>query len=250
MLRALLYNHTLTVSNEVPSLPQYLGIMWGLEDLLEAVSSGEEPYIDIGPDLKGGFEAAKETLTKWGNLTLENDIYYAAHVLDPRIKLTLIKEQYGDQADEVIERVKAYFKRQYPAQSSTPASHIQQHKSDFERYFNDLVITSYEPCEDWCLQWWKANEFQYKQVAVAARDLLAIPSAEVDVERLFSEGRDTLGIHRMALDVDTIRMVRLMKSYYDQIDKKKRLLAEKEQAEHTAVYGVRLNSFISGRTTC
>lgn len=84
-------------------------------------------------------------------------------------------------------------------------------------------------------------------MAVAARDLLAIPSAEVDVERLFSEGRDTLGIHRMALDVDTIRMVRLMKSYYDQIDKKKRLLAEKEQAEHTAVYGPRIVATVANK---
>jgi len=74
-------------------------------------------------------------------------------------------------------------------------------------------VTAYEPCEDWVLKWWKANAFHYQQVAVAARDLLAIPYAKVDVERLFSKGRDILGIRRMALGTDTMRMVMLMRSH-------------------------------------
>jgi hypothetical protein len=79
---------------------------------------------------------------------------------------------------------------------------------------------------------------------------LAIPSAEVDVERLFSEGRDVLGIRRMAMDGETMRMVKLIKSYYDQIDKKKRELAEEEKAQHAIAYGVSLNSFNFRRNAC
>ena len=60
----------------------------------------------------------------------------------------------------------------------------------------------------------------YKQVAVAARDLLAIPAAEVDVERLFSQGRDVLGIRRMGLDSETMRMIMLLKAHFDQMDKR------------------------------
>ena len=55
---------------------------------------------------------------------------------------------------------------------------------------------------------------------------MAIPSAEVDaVERLFSEGRDTIGVRRMAIDADTMRIVRLMKSHWDLIDRKKMVIA-------------------------
>jgi hypothetical protein len=78
----------------------------------------------------------------------------------------------------------------------------------------------------------------------AARDLLAIRSAEVDVERLFSEGRDALGIRRMAMEADTMRMVRLMKSYWDQIDKKNKEAIAMNQARHTAMHGVSANSFV------
>ena len=87
------YNHTLTVSHDVPALPQYLGIMWGLEDLVDAVSSGEALYDDVtSPDLIGAFAAVKETVSKWSDEMLENDLYFTAQVLDPRIKFTLIQE--------------------------------------------------------------------------------------------------------------------------------------------------------------
>jgi hypothetical protein len=41
----------------------------------------------------------------------------------------------------------------------------------------------------------------------AARDYLAIPPSEVDIERLFSEGRDIIGVRRWALDEDTISIL-------------------------------------------
>jgi hypothetical protein len=119
---------------------------------------------------------------------------------------------------------------------------------DFDRFFKSPVITNYEPCEDWVLQWYKANAFQFVNVATAAQDLLAVPSAEVDVERLFSEGRDALGVRRMAMEADTMRMIRLLKSHWDLIDKKKKELTEKEIRRHNQVYGVSAvdggNSFI------
>jgi hypothetical protein len=65
-------------------------------------------------------------------------------------------------------------------------------------------------------------------VAKAARDLLAIPAVEVNIERLFSEGRDALGIRRMVMDREIMRITRLMKSYYDQKDKTVKEVAEAE----------------------
>jgi hypothetical protein len=88
--------------------------MWGIADLLNSVANEEEPYQDIGLDLQGAFESAKVALEKWTDEMISNDIYFAAHVLDPRVKFTLIREQYGDKAQEIINRVMAYFKQQYP----------------------------------------------------------------------------------------------------------------------------------------
>jgi hypothetical protein len=87
-------------------------------------------------------------------------------------------------------------------------------------------------------------------VAVAARDLLAIPCAEVDVERLFSKGRDILGIRRMALSADTMKIVMLLRSHFNQIDKEKADIAKAKQAEYAARYGVCLNSLNLGRNIC
>jgi hypothetical protein len=45
-------------------------------------------------------------------------MYHTAVVLDPQVKLTLIREQYGDGAPEIIKRIKDYLKREY--QTATP----------------------------------------------------------------------------------------------------------------------------------
>jgi hypothetical protein len=45
-----------------------------------------------------------------------------------------------------------------------------------------------------------------------ARDYLAIPAGEVDVERLFSAGRDLIGIRRYSLSIETIRALMILKS--------------------------------------
>ena len=65
------------------------------------------------------------------------------------------------------------------------------------------------------LKWWDANAFYYPLMAAAARALLAIPGSEVDVERLFSGGRDLLGIRRYALRGETMRVLTLLKAYFE-----------------------------------
>ena len=46
-----------------------------------------------------------------------------------------------------------------------------------------------------------------------ARDYLAIPGAEVDVERLFNIGRDLLGLRRVSMKGETIRAIMIVKDY-------------------------------------
>lgn len=267
------YNHTLTVSRQVPSLPEYLGIMWGLDDLIEEVTSGGEPYGDIADDLKRAFGFAKVKLDSYTEKTMESTLVFAAHVLDPRIKFTLIREQYGDGADEIIDRVKAFFKREYPRSIPAPSQetvterppgmgihHWQllqrasranrsrsdnltsQRMDDFDKFFHDDPVDLSSDLvphgEEWLLNWWKVHGSRYPDVATACRDIFAIPAAEVDVERLFSGGRDAIGIRRAAQDAQTMRISQLLKSHWDQDDKRGRAMAQRELQDHQQHHGV------------
>jgi hypothetical protein len=53
-------------------------------------------------------------------------------------------------------------------------------------------------------------------MAAAARDYLAIPAAEVSVERLFSAGRDILGVRRYSMKGETMRFLMLLGDVYKQ----------------------------------
>ena len=55
------------------------------------------------------------------------------------------------------------------------------------------------------------NKTQYTCIVCVARDFLTIPVSEVDCERLFSEGRDLLGIRHYLINSTTMRMMMLLK---------------------------------------
>jgi len=74
-------------------------------------------------------------------------------------------------------------------------------------------------------------------VARAARTLFAVPGAEVDVERLFSGGRDLLGVRRKIMGTTTMRMYQLLKSYFDTIDKEREEKAKARRVEYQAQFG-------------
>jgi hypothetical protein len=79
--------------------------------------------------------------------------------------------------------------------------------------WDETDVSNYDP--DWVLKWWKANAFQFPLMAMAVRDLLSVPGSEVDVERLFCGGRDLLGIPRFGLKGETMRILTLLKAYFE-----------------------------------
>lgn len=87
-----------------------------------------------------------------------------------------------------------------------------QFVSDIDQYFDRprVTVTGAED-PDWLCNWWRTHKGEYSQMAEAAREFLAIPASEVSVERLFSGGRDLLGVRRHSLGADTMRMLMLMK---------------------------------------
>ena len=48
----------------------------------------------------------------------------------------------------------------------------------------------------WLMAWWRTNPFKYPRMAKIARRYLSVPVSEVGVERLFSRGRNLLGLRR------------------------------------------------------
>jgi hypothetical protein len=62
------------------------------------------------------------------------------------------------------------------------------------------------------LLWWRVNQHRYPRVAAFARDVLAIPSSSVAVERTLSLGQDLLGVRRMGLSEDTMQTLMRLKS--------------------------------------
>ena len=81
--------------------------------------------------------------------------------------------------------------------------------------------------DDFVLKWYLTNAFQSPQIAKAARALLTVPSTEVDVERLFCGGRDLLGIRRYRLTGQTMRILTLLKAFFQrQLKEGKAVLPE------------------------
>jgi hypothetical protein len=73
-------------------LPDTLGIIWGLDDLLDDVSKVDGQFGDVGDDIRDAFKVGVKQVEEYTSLINDNVIYYAAAILDLRIKCTLIKE--------------------------------------------------------------------------------------------------------------------------------------------------------------
>jgi hypothetical protein len=91
--------------------------------------------------------------------------------------------------------------------------------SDIDKYLDSPPVNwSHHMISDadaeWVLKWWKANAFNFPLMAKAARDYLSIPSAEVGIEREFSNARDVLGLRRHCLNAETMRWLMLLRGQY------------------------------------
>jgi hypothetical protein len=166
----------------------------------------------------------------------DHDFYYIATILDPRIKTKWIEENVESPLT-VIDRIRTFLKAIYPL-PDTPlpndlprdifesleyqfvAPFLDQSRSDILEHDINIYLdtpqvkynrSKTEDQSQWILNWWNANKSQYKCMALAAREILAIPSSEVDYERLVNQGRDLLSIRRYRISSDTIRTMMLLK---------------------------------------
>jgi hypothetical protein len=84
--------------------------------------------------------------------------------------------------------------------------------SDVDRYLDSPTVDG-DGTKDpnWVLNWWRDHEKEYLIMSQVARDYLPIQAAEVDVERLFSGGRDLIGLRRHSLTNKTMRVLMILK---------------------------------------
>jgi hypothetical protein len=171
------------------------------------------------------------------DLMIDQTIYFLGTVLDPRIKAVYIKEECAE-ANTILANVHTLIKELYP--TLTAPSQLEGSKSertsieicilqavykdgpvvsDMDRYFDTppVVWTQSDQSQssDWLLEWWKVHQNEYPTMSCVARDYLTVQSAEVDVERVFSSGRDLLGVRRASMSPETMQLLIVLHSYYN-----------------------------------
>lgn len=166
------------------------------------------------------------------------DIYYIALMLNPRYKMRLLEQELGEDVGLIIQHIKEVLSQQYPLPTplllsgsglsplplcqtlearllSKIRQPLSSSKSDIDRYFDDPVAqiaedTTKDP--NWLFNWWKNHKDEYPRMAAAACDYLAIPASEVSCERVFSTGRDMIGLRRFSLHANTMRQLSLLRA--------------------------------------
>lgn len=231
---------TQLVSRRKSQISLAIPIYYELNDMLEDAASAQGDFSGLSSDITSAISAGMKKYKKYYELMDAQDAYYIALVLDPRFKTLLLDKELGQvTAPKIIRSIKDTLHEQYPSKSSLEQSmsKINQNnkrqslearvlqklqpqviqRSDIDRYFEEGVVTVDESVtkdEDWLFAWWRTHKDEYPRMAAAARDYLAIPAAEVAVERLFSRGRDLLGVRRHSLKGETMRKVMLLRDIY------------------------------------
>jgi hypothetical protein len=242
------HEFTKLVSSGRPTITTTTGIYFQLSKHLKLAGDRKDKYAIYDTEITNAVYGSLELFNKYYNAMDQNLIYYIASVLDPRIKGAWIRKQH-ETGDAKLAEVQETINKQYPSLppasnqldsvaggsiagssiaggSNRSASFLQDmlmeiHKdkaytSDVDLYFSAPVVDwhsgSGKDDPDWVLNWWRSHESEYPIMSQVARDYLAIPAGEVDVERLFSAGRDLIGIRRYSLSIETMRALMILKS--------------------------------------
>jgi hypothetical protein len=83
--------------------------------LLDKAIGGKEKYRALDPTIRDAFKACKAKQLKYTKLKAKNAIIFAAHILDPRCKTSVIADMMPDQRDAIVSMVKKYMITEWPA---------------------------------------------------------------------------------------------------------------------------------------
>jgi hypothetical protein len=234
------FEHTEHVSRSAPQISYAVPIYYDLHELLNNAASQEGEFLTLHADIAAAVNISLQQYQKYYDFMDGLDIYYIALTLNPRYKSKLLEQELGVDGNAIVENIKAILHSLYPGVSSITVSlpsslsisqlplhqslearllsKIQQPSSlllsDIDRYFNDPLAQIPEDLAtdpDWLFKWWRNHKDEYPRMAAAARDYLAVPASEVSCERLFSAGRDLIGLRRHSLHPKTMRQLALLR---------------------------------------
>jgi hypothetical protein len=175
----------------------------------------------------------REKFEKYNGYIDKCPLYFIALVLNPRIKGSLIQLEYpnGDIkladicktlhklyiADKAITQLEysSSLNKTWESRLLSKVYKTTAPVSNIDRYFDSPVV-DWDGGDDphWILKWWKANTTIYPLMSQVARDYLAIQAAEVDVERLFSESRNLIGLRRHSIAPETMKAILFLRNEY------------------------------------
>lgn len=229
-------DYTEQVSKKLPSVQISVRMYFELNDILSKVIKGEGEFAGFDREIIKAVEVGYEKFKKYFEQMKELDIYMIGSVLDPRIKSRIIKKYLPDDAEAILTRIKKFLKETYQPEQNLPihkspdsksknleysfleefeSSPDEAFESDIDRFFDTppvkFVLKKEEDQTQWIINWYQGNKWDFPLMFDVARDYLGIPAAEADVERLFSEGRDILGVRRWAMQGKTLRALTLLK---------------------------------------
>jgi hypothetical protein len=85
-----------------------------LDDLIEKVTTGSGIYLELDQSIRVAFKKGKLKHVKYIRKLEKHTMLYAAHILDPRCRTSLIRDMMPDKADSILLAVQRYFKREWP----------------------------------------------------------------------------------------------------------------------------------------
>ncbi|KAJ5267673.1 hypothetical protein N7478_010481 [Penicillium angulare] len=197
-----------------------------LLSILLAIKERRGDWQNVSPALTVPMSDGITLLERYHGCVKDNDIYYIASVLDPRIKTKWLKTL--PDGERIINRIRVFLKKAYPSPKQPISTALSTSyksfeyrfleafqptqynvaESDIDRYFNTPTIsTGFDISQsqtEFIRKWWKINRLEFTCMAKVAQDHLAIPAAEVDIEKLFNDGRDVLGIRRFSMKGRTL----------------------------------------------
>lgn len=213
--------YTEYVSRDSPSIHMTARMFEELRSILLAIKERRGEWQNVSPALTVPISDGIILLEQYYDRVKDNDIYYIASVLDPRIKTKWLKTL--PDGEKIIDRIKTFLKKAYPTPKQPISTALNTSYKSFEyRFLEAFQPTQYDVAEsdidqyfdtptistgfdisqsqtEFIRNWWKANRLEFTCMAQVAQDHLAIPAAEVDIERLFNGGRDVLGIRRFSM---------------------------------------------------
>jgi hypothetical protein len=218
--------YTEYVSRDNPSIHMAARMFEELHSILLAIKERRGDWQKVSAAITVPVSDGISLLEQYYDCIKGNDIYYIASVLDPRIKTKWLKTL--PDGEKIIDRIRAFLKKAYPTQKQPVSTALSTNYKSFEyRFLEAFQPTQYNVVEcdidqyfdtptistgfdinqsqtEFIRNWWKANKLEFTCMAKVAQDHLAIPAAEVDVERLFNGGRDILGIRRFSMKGKTL----------------------------------------------